>query len=473
VTWVRWFLPLLALCIAWSLAAPPVSGPDENAHVARAAALAHGDVLGEDVDTAFGRLPRVSVPRDYVVLGIKAGCFRKRAGVTPDCETPVPVDVPTEIVTGMAKYPPLPYALVGWPTRWLSASAGARAMRVLSAAFVAGFLAAAFAAAGELRRWGRLGVALAVTPMVPYYGGIVNPSGVEIASAIALWTSVVVLARAAAPPRGALWLAAVAFAVCVNTRSLSIAFALLAVAAGLLLAGQERRRELRSRRDLWPCLLLGALALAPAATWAVARGRFDDVSPSAPDFGLVDGVTRWWRLLQESTGWYGLFEVRVMVTVVLWSAVAATVVGLAVWWGHDRDRAVLGGVAIVTFIVPIAVSLAAPAPLYTVWPGRVGLPLTVGVPIVAGAVVARSKPRVSLPEWTVPLLAGILGIATWVGFVATARRYAVGADGPLAYVLDARWSVAPPGLVLAMATGAIVALAWLVALPTADRQPTT
>ncbi len=467
--WWRWFVTLFVLCTAWGFATPVLSGPDENSHVLRAIALSRGDVTGREMRTPFGRLPVIQVPLRTLELSLAADCYKKRPEVTPACVRSVQSgDQLRPVLSGMAKYPPLYYALVALPVRVVGGVSGQHLMRLVSALLVAALLAAAFFAAQAIGRWSVLGVAVATTPMVLYYGGIVNPSALEIAAAIAVWASAAALARAKTVDERLLAIAVSSYALCVNSRSLALFFASAAVGAGLLLMPRARLREIMGMRrcKLWCAAAL--LSVVPAVVWGGLYGRFDDVPGAHTNFTFLDGLGRWWRLIQEGTAEFGIFEVRVWASILLWCAVTLALLWIAFSRARRHDGMVLAGVLIVVIMVPIAVSMVQPAPLFAVWPGRIGLPLTVGAAIVAGVIADSSKPqRIQFPIAPLPILAAGVGLAQFFAFATTARRYAVGINGALLYFLDPTWTgPLRSTAVLALGTGAILALTCLVARST-------
>ena len=73
VFWLAFTL-LMVVTAAWSLASPIAAGPDENAHVIKAAAVVRGDLRGtpSPVDPGEGR---VTVPALYALTLTYPECF--------------------------------------------------------------------------------------------------------------------------------------------------------------------------------------------------------------------------------------------------------------------------------------------------------------------------------------------------------------------------------------------------------------
>jgi hypothetical protein len=105
-------------------------------------------------------------------------------------------------------------------------------------------------------------------------------------------------------------------------------------------------------------------------------------------------------------------------------------------------------------------------PIGFFWQGRYALPILVGVPIVAGHLVARAGARVEGLERLVPIAVAVLGLAHLVALLQTVRRFAVTLDGPanpITYLTDPKWSPdTGPAVVWVVAFAAgLVATGWL------------
>lgn len=480
--WWRWFLPLAAVCLAWTFATPLFASPDEQAHLDKAGALLRGQLAGPQVPTAVGNVVQVRVPRALDDLGKRASCFWHKENVTARCAVRPPRrsgSVKVGIFAG--KYPPTYYLLVGLPSRFWISDRALYLMRVLSALIGSAFLASAFMSAQRLGRWAVLGVAAAVTPMAIYLTSVLNPSGLEITSGVALWASVVALARARAIDTRLVVRATIAWVACVDTRSLTVAMVGFALVALPLMADASRRRELLATPARRLCCALVVLAGAASVLWTVTLGRFTRAAflPHI-SFTFLAGVQRTWQLFRQSVAEFGLLEVRVMLAVFVFLAMwlIMMVVGLRV--SRPRDSLIIIGLAVVSILFPIFVSMAQPVPILTAWQGRYSLPMWAGVPILAGAVAATSGKRLR-GAWSRLLAYGFaatFGVAQLAGFAAASRRYTVGADGKLLYFVHPVWTgPVAPALVLVVAVVGIGTLARAVARtgfgPSSARVPDT
>lgn len=463
--WWCWFLALAAVCLAWTFATPLFAAPDEQAHLVKAGALMRGQLSGPEVGSPVGFLIQQRVPRDLADLGQGAPCFWHKENVTPNCVVHAPRGPGSvHVATVAGNYPPLYYLLVGWPSRFRSSDRALYLMRVLSALIGAAFLASAFMSAQRLGRWAVLGVAAAATPMTFFLTSVLNPSGVEIASSVAIWASTVALARARSVDTRLIARATVAWVVCVNTRSLTIALVAFAPLVLLLTADVPRRRELFATPARRVCCGIAVLGALTAAAWASTLGRLSRAAflPHMP-FTFADGIHRTWKIFTQSVAAFGLLEVRVLLVSVVFLVMWAILVVVALRSGGPRDGTVLVGLVVASILFPIIVSLIQPVPILAAWQGRYSLPLWVGVPVVAGGILSTSRRAVS-PAWSrrlaVAFAAGF-GLAQIAGFVVTARRYTVGSHGSFLYFVDPSWTgpIAPALLLVVSVVGMGVAAA--------------
>jgi hypothetical protein len=476
--WWLWFLPLWMITLAWSFATPLLASPDESSHLARIAAIGRGQLTGPDRLSGFGFTTEVRVPGTYNNLLEASLCFLGRPDVTPACKPKLRLDPAERATATFGRYPPLYYFLMAVPTRMVSPPGVAYLIRIMTGLLSAAFLASAFLAAQSLGRWALLGVAGATTPMVLYLGSVVNPSGLELACAVALWTSVVALSRGPRIDTRSLVISGVSFVFLANLRGISLPMAVIALALPLALASRTRLSEVMHRFRAWwwsaPVMLGGATAIA----WGELRGP-GPVSPfSRPPFtrthlSIADGLVRSRRLFEESIAWFGQrtqnggggFEVRVVVAIVIWFFLWAIILLVGLRRGATRDRLVLGTAALVALVFPIYVSIVLhPPPIYRDWQGRHGLPLWVGVPILGGAVAATAGRQVGRRLWPIQVaLPTAFAFGQTFAFAAAAHRYAVGSQGRVLYFVDPLWGETHKHLLLlGLAVVGSATLAWRV-----------
>ncbi|HET7489808.1 MAG TPA: DUF2142 domain-containing protein [Acidimicrobiales bacterium] len=449
------FLVTTTASAAWH---PLYSAPDEPTHVIRAAAVARGQLRYARTTPAPG-LPSsvVRVPRVFADSIYTPQCYIFQAGLPANCAA---LPSGTDDVRGftyVGRYPPLYYLAVGLPSLLWRSNRAVYAMRFLSGAICALFLAKAMAIAFGLRRPLLLvGVAVATTPMVLYLASVVNPSGPEIAAAICLWTAVIAVGLtrdvsrrgplpwavlsavvvASARPSGQLWIAGVA----------AVAFV-----TGVL---SPVRPLLRSRSVKLGLAAVGVSVLLTVA-WTVWVGGIGATGlplvSARPAWLLSLGMTG--QRLQQLVAYYGWLDTPVPTSVYgVWAVAVSAAVVAGVLTARSRRYAagillLVAGVILVS--VPFEVLEAHRIGLF--WQGRYTLPLAAGVPIVALARVPADRLRAVRRSWARLAAALVLVTAHLVAMNYGIRRFAVGTTGPRLFFSRPAWSPPLPHWVLATA----------------------
>jgi hypothetical protein len=97
------------------------------------------------------------------------------------------------------------------------------------------------------------------------------------------------------------------------------------------------------------------------------------------------------------------------------------------------------------------------------WQGRYTLPFAVGVPILAGFALQTDTARRVLRGMLVPAVGGMVVVAQLLAFYQALRRWSVGADGPVFYWLEPRWTAPVPQwlLIIAYSAAFIAFMVWL------------
>jgi len=420
-----------ALLVTWSLGTARYGGPDEPAHVIRAYAVAHGDVLGDRPDPAT-----LDLAPGYRVVDVPASlasgdpaCFRHDSTVTPDCAVASTSTEPVAAATSAGINPPLYYAVVGTLAR-LGDAADPTSYRI-AAALLAGvvLLLAARRMAPLARRSNRAGlVALAaVTPAAWFLFGVVNPNALEITLAALAWVGV---ARWWCEPdhrtaRAALWIG-VPLAVAVTARPVALATAGAALALTCL-AGRPTRRAL---------VALGAplaAALLSLAAWQAALGAgFVDDPRTARRGSIVDALGQALgglpRTAAELVGSLGWLEYRApLIAQLLWCAALVAVCRRG-WRSSDRRlRRATAVWAVLLVATPVVFEVAFFGSIGPIWQGRYSIPLWLGG--AALVVIAQhdsgDERRYRGLTTVLPVLAAVEVLTFWT----VLRRATVGTDG--------------------------------------------
>lgn len=470
--WVGLGLALFLLQAIWALSIPLMASPDEPSHVVRAAAVAEGQWSGTlgapPTDASIPGTPTtVTLPADYAAAVALPNCFAFRSNQPASCQQSIPPSggATAPVQTFAGQYPPLYYALVGWPSRFLSAEHAIYGMRLVSAAVTAALLAWAAwrLRASVLPAAATWAILVALTPMTLFVGATVNPQALEISSAAAFWAAILALVVAPGRPSRATFVqAAVAGAVLVNSRSSGPVWALAAVVVALVLAPRARLRLLWAMRAMRWTLVAAVGAGALAVGWLVTHGGVVTGNHLFPQYAGPLTVARTvlantHQYLQQMVGDFGWLDApSPAVTTTAWAVAVGSLLLVAIAFaGWSRPGIALTLAAIVVVAGPVALQIPTAVNTGIVWQGRYTLPFAVGVPMVA-AVALGSRPS-GLEEllrrvarWIVPVVA----VAHVAAFWWAARRYAVGLSGHL-LTRSPQWS-SPVGYLSAVALYAVV-----------------
>lgn len=453
--WWSALLAFLALALCWSVATPLFAAPDEPAHVVRAASLARGQILGESAPGTRDKPSRplvVEVPEIFKsAKGVD--CVRGRPQSTAECIAFFGSGRVTKVETTAGRHPPSYYAIVGLPSLPFASGFGVRLMRLLSAILTAAFMASAFASIMRIRasRLAGVGLAVATTPMVLFLGGTVNPSAPEIAAAICLWTTgLVVIDSTSAVDQRLVARLGVAASGLALIRQLGPLWLTLVGLTLIGVAGLRRTRTLLLLRSVQIAVLAAGVSCVLQVAWVAATGTLDPSNANSVgmddsnDVTLRRTVGRTFEFWLQSIGNFGWLDTSPTRWVwFMWTVAIGMVAVLGILLANRRIVIAMLTTAVLTWSIPIVFeSLNAQEAGYF-WQGRYTLPLAVGVPILAGVGAAqRSRaPRIDLRplSWCVGIA---LGAAQLLAFGQAIRRYAVGAKGSLNFFTGAAW--APP-----------------------------
>lgn len=520
--WVVSTAILFGLCAAWSLSTPIGASNDEGAQVMRAVSTARGQLLGQ----ALTATTRHSLDQQQLrpfksctywgvhILGVDKEAAEQRCAAPftvvtvpkrfanlPDSEfcnsfdgypdtCPVHLegsDRQVRALTYVGRYPPLYYAVVGLPSLVSQSDVAIYAMRLVSAALTALLvgLTIAMAAVWSTRRVLLLGVAVVATPMLFVFGGVVNPSGLEMAAALCTWTGalILVLDHAERPPRGLVVSVTIAAASLALARPLSVPWLALAALFVVLLRPQALRLLWADRSArLGGAIVVGASLLALAwAAWAhswsvmpVGRRVAAGSAPLLRTTELVVGhAAGWFHEFGGAFGWEVANPPPLGVWLLVIALVAVLLVGLVT--GKRRQLAVLALLSATAVVLPIALIAAEAAINGIVWQTRDGYPLLCGVILVAAAIARfhpRRSPRVdvlqtrAMRRFAVIVACCVAG-TQFADLFWAMRRYWVGLWGPLdplSQVKDRYTAPLPSALLLFGALLLCIAYGWWIVM---------
>lgn len=479
---VRWLAVgalLFGLGALWSLAVPLMASPDEPSHVVRAAAVARGQLSGTPNDApqsvdrpGVGTLVRL--PSDFADALALPNCFAFDRDQPADCQDDdLPAPGPEVLVETFAgQYPPLYYALVGWPSLFLSAGPSIVAMRLVSAAVSAALLtwAAYRLSTARGNRAGLWGLAVAVTPMCLFLAGTVNPAGLEISAAVAFWAACLVLVSRDGPvSTAALVQAVVSGALLITVRATGPVWALAIVVVVLVAAPAGRWRELLRLPSARWLGAAAAVAVLASVGWLATHGSVVTTRGLYPQFAdlataLLGILGDGFGYLQNMIGDFGWLDAPAPpLTFVGWYlALGALLLPAVAAARPTRQRVALGLLVVGVAAAPIALQLPTIVDTGLIWQGRYALPVAVGVPMLAALLLRVDATEAGeahrrTARATVPVLLVAHVAAFWWG----SRRYAEGLDGEVV-TAHPEWS-SPVGYLTGVALYAVVAaaLAWM------------
>ncbi|MBW8806601.1 MAG: DUF2142 domain-containing protein [Catenulisporales bacterium] len=459
-----WLLALLGFFLvaaAWAFASPMSSSPDEPSHIVKAAATARGEFVNSttrhEVKGGFEKTwLGYPLPAKYATLDAMSACFRNKL-VSASCGKKFGTDDTTAIVeTSAGNYNPAYYLPVGLPSLVLPGVGALYGMRLMSALLNSALLAAAVGIAAGWRRpgWPVLGVVVCGTPMTLFLSGTVNSNGMEATAAVLAWTAGLSLALDTGPKPGQVTRRAVALAVggalLANTRSLGVLFTLSVLVVLAVVAGPRMLARLVRYRGVQ----VSAAVLVAGAVAAVLWNRYaDGLTTSRLSFPTLtpDAVATevFWNsgsYIVQIVGSLGWLDVALPPgTVIAWYAVAGLLVLPALGCARWQEALVAVVLIVGTVVIPI-IAQALEAKRFGIgWQGRYILAWALGLPVLAGFLVAR-RLGPELPavlERRVPTVAAVvLGLAGVGAFYWSMTRYAHGGFKKYG-IHPLQWS--PPG----------------------------
>jgi hypothetical protein len=482
-SWWTLFVLWALMGVAWALATPPVTGPDEVEQARRAAAVARGELIGDRQPGVPPLVVDVRVPDTYGEASVDHWrCFLgplvtgspQEAMVLPPSTCP-PISSSRELVTVQTvqyRGQPFFYAWVGLGT-WAPGVSGMYLMRLLSIVAVAALLASASRALREAGRGGRASLALAVTvtPMVLYLAASTNPSGLETAAAITAWAAGLALAdaRVDISPRGVARFG-VALAVLAAARGLGPLFAAAVLAGVATVAGWRRTAELGRRHEVWAWGGAVAVSVALSGAWlAHVQGHYE--LPDRPGTGWATalGYLPWY--LRQAVGVFGTNDSALHPVVAgAWVAVAVGVIAAGLVRASPRARLVAGSALVAGLAIQVSAEGLSVPPIGFFWQGRYALPLLVGA-VLAATAAPPARGHEAGPAGRTASTGGILrGAAAVVlagvhvvAFLTVLRHYTAEGPGSLGVaeaLFDPRWHppVAPLALLIVFSAATVATL---------------
>jgi hypothetical protein len=350
--------------------------------------------------------------------------------------------------TWVGAYNPVYYYLVGWPTLLTDrGELGVYGMRIASALLGSVLLAWAFQASLSSRRtrWLPLGLMVVAGPMVLYLAGSVNPNGIEIASAAALWAALLRLLERHRPgsdgiglSRGYLWtIVTVSAILLANARSVGPLWVVIVVAACLAVAGWPATKALftRARNYLWIGVI--ALGMLFSGVWTLATngagGQAGENDAPLVGAGAVAGVAAMLRrtpaFVQQGLGVFGWLDTPLPWMLYALPILAVGILVILAVSGAGRRAAIVVVSSILgALLIPAIVQGVTISRTGLIWQGRYGLFLYIAVPLLAAWML--SSPAASRLDFLSARVTRIgLALCALFGplaFFSVLRRYTTG-----------------------------------------------
>jgi hypothetical protein len=472
------WITLSVLAGLWALTTPIGAAPDEPAHLIKAASVVRGQFIG--APGPQGSVVQVPV---YIAYTQAETCYAFVPDQSAACIPGVPGD-PAAVVdatTTAGLYNPLYYAMVGWPSLLFHDSKGIFAMRAAGAIAASFFLALALTL---ILRWRKpllpaVGFMTAVTPMVLFLAGTVNPNSVEVSATLAAFVGMLSITRDE-PVR--LRLAAVVVGlsavVAANMRGLSLLWLAIALLAPLLLVTGDRLRVLLRRRPIQLTIAGTALGVVAAAIWLLATnslgaGIESSANPvSAPGVGTSPVLGFAWTLFstfdyaQGIVGIFGWLDTPAPTFVYFaWAVLGGGIIAIAIIFLRGRALALSLVLTASLILLPPILQGIYIEHGGIIWQGRYILPIFVCAIVAATSSVGdRMSIQPRHATRLLVLVAALWSVAQFQSFATALRRYAVGYDRGWLELLSPQWTP-PGGVILPLAAfGVGVLLAGLAAV---------
>ena len=473
---VAWIALTLASA-AWAVTTPLSASPDEPSHMIRAASVVRGEFIGENTNDPA--LKKVDVPVG-IAQAWKWTCYAYQPTVSAACIAPTVNGLDLRSApTSAGLYNPTYYAIVGLPSLVLENTRfDVYAMRAVSGLLSSFFLAFTFTILLRMIRPLLAGVAFfaALTPMVLFLNGSVNPNSIEIAGgeALAVGLLAITLGKAGKHQNAILAVTAAAGVLLANSRGLSpLWMALIGIAVLIFTPFSDIRRLVRQRNVIIAVAVM-AVGVALAALWIVLTGTLNAMGTFA-GAGQTSPVRAFFVMLVDQSadpgivGFFGWLDTPAPNLVfAIWSCLLGGLLILSVSVVTGRARlAVLFAVATV-FLGPPIIQAASVAKSGYIWQGRYTLVAVVSAVIVAAVALGMSPQGLSLRRSVETRVVTVVGILVLVGqldsLVGALRRYsAPGSPSVFAFVTAPAWTppAGPlPWLLLSLLSLSALILLW-------------
>lgn len=421
----------------WSLASPLISVPDEQAHVIKAASVVRGQLQGES-GTAQGERSQVDVPMFIASTDGLPSCFAWKPLVPASCSPPLSSGTTTvKAPTSAGNYNPMYYVVAGVPSLFTTGAKAIYAMRIVSGLLSAAFVALALVSLAGLRQW-RLPLVVgsfALTPMVFFLSGAVNPNSLEIATSMSVFATLCLAwdrFDAGLTWKWPLAAAAVSAVVLANTRASSLLWLGLAVIASLMLFGYRPLLSVLRLKFGWIMAGVVAVGCALSLLWLrVANslqnlmGQGIDATPTQIATIMLDRTFEFAVGYVSFLGW--LDTPGPPGTLAVWATLIIGSIALSLSVADRAGRLTVAFLTAAVIFLPPLLQIPLAKDVGLIWQGRYILALVV-VLVTACGVAMRSfsigRPDVGRRASVIMLSLMVFG--HFYSFIYGLRRYVIG-----------------------------------------------
>lgn len=510
-----WFL---LFGVAWAVSDPVPAGPDEAMHMVHALAVGQGEITGRpglspnrpvgldatirfwDQTTRYFSVNARRAPDS--VYSCVARSLDQPANCTDGakCQRYVPPSYNRcpdpagsapgnrDLRTYTGTYEPTLYALPGLAARLATDDVGAMRLARLGAVIFGTacvMVAAALLWDRRARGLSLLGLIVALTPMVLYMNGVLNPNGGEMVLTACFFAAVLRVLRSSDRASRWTWAAlGVSGGLLAVSRPITWLWIAVAVAIAVALgAGRALAVLRRAGPRAWIAMAAVVIGLAADQIW----WRWIVLTPqSSATFstylanigGSIAALPGWFHDEIGLLGWVEL-PVPDAVAITWWCLIVGLLI-TALVVGTWRERVVLALAVVGDLVITVLLGAVLLAQSGLPMQARYMLPFNIIVVMLAGEIVLQARHRqrrwVSSAVVVTAVAAVLCDGASWW---ANSQRFAVGIHGTVFFPAHPSWS--PPlgwaTWIAVMAVGALALIGAVVVaeLPTglgrANRQP--
>jgi len=460
-------MAIFVLTAVWSLMTPLFSGPDEPSNFVRSAAVVRGEWVGDnvvpsplksywtttvDIDPQFGAAN--NIPWCFAPFSDRPGCGSR-------LEDTQVIDIPAW--TNMGRYPIVSFFISGVGTAFGAQDLSVRAARLMMSLACALLLVLSVAAM-KRRAASSIGVLLAMLPGTVFLASTMNPSALEICSAMTLWT-IMPSVIADDHNRFNSFAFGVAGALLILTRAIGPVLYVVVIALSYV-ASKQRRPLLVIAQQFRNGLASHGLSVVFAGWWYLKIYSFQTnnvLSEGIPGISLRSQIDQSVRhipmLLDQAVGNFGWLDAPMpRIALLIVCALHGAVITAGVVASSPRARVAMIALCFLVVFVVIILDVNYYSMLRSFGAqGRHIVPLLVGLPIIAASSFTWKR------NWEVAAV-GLWGLVmVWAGLGAL-RRYTVGISGDNAMDMftDRAWNPVlgfwPTVMMLILSTLAVVCL---------------